>query len=219
MADLQQSVTSVMLQKDKLSRENAQMSMLLDQKVNSGAAVPTWKPGFTLGEDSQTSFRYGDAIVLRKHSLAASSGRVAVTPVRSYQPTHAPTLDSTTIAKPEMSTSGDAEHAWDAVDFILALETPCRDHVNLPAHIAHQSDHAASEQGGPSNHAMTMTAAVYARTVSLGHCHPGTIDGHASTYGFVPHFEIERCIHDKLNHSPINLTLQIDYWVSAEHSK
>lgn len=171
VADLQHSVTSVMLEKDSLARENAQLMELLGQKLpNDGSHVSEKNP--PPGKSSPTAFDHEHAIVSRKHSSDAGVGRVAVTSADH--------------------SSRDTRDAWEAVDFILTLETPCRDHVNLPPHIAARVDHAAADTDGPSNHAMTMTAAVYARTVQLPSYRPDTTNGDVTTYGFVPQFELER---------------------------
>lgn len=197
MVDLQQSVTSVEFEKDSLAIENAEIMKLLSLKLSDDGTSPTFKRNLPSGESSSTTSRYEHAIISMKHSSETGEMRVAVTQTRPF---HTQEPDSI-VAGPTDPALRDIADTWDAIDFILTLETPCRDHVHLPTHLSDRADHSSVDSDlGPSNHAMTMTSAVYARTTRLpdGWTHrspPGVsgTDGDIAAYGFVPHFELKRC--------------------------
>lgn len=200
VVDLQQSVTAVGFEKNSLALENAEMMKLLRLKLSDDGTLRMFERSFPSGESSSTTSHHEHAIVSLKHTSETGERHVAVTPARHYHTTYDQEPPDLIVAGPTDPPSRDITDTWEAIDFILMLETPCRDHVHLPTHLPDRRGHASVDSDGPSNHAMTMTSAVYARTTRFPdgwtyHHPPGVdvTDGNVATYGFVPHFELERC--------------------------
>ena len=57
--------------------------------------------------------------------------------------------------------------SWAALDFILALEWPCRDHIKHPSLNPNASVPKACEIGGFHGHALTVTHAIYQSSIPV----------------------------------------------------
>lgn len=80
--------------------------------------------------------------------------------------------------------------SWEALDFILALEWPCREHVHHHA-INPLSAHKGAETTTPShNHALTATQTVYSCALEPSH---SQVAGRASGW-HLPYSEIEKYV-------------------------
>lgn len=86
-----------------------------------------------------------------------------------------------------------------ALDFILALEWPCRDHVNRDALSLHDTVPAGDSQDGFHGHALTATQAVICSAQSRpqrANTAPNMLEGEVD-YGnlgtwVLPHSEIDK---------------------------
>lgn len=86
--------------------------------------------------------------------------------------------------------------SWEALDFILALEWPCRDHVHHYA-INPSSAHKGAETSSPSpNHALTATQTVYSCAIEPS---PSQTAGKISEW-HLPYSEIEKYVNRSASH-------------------
>jgi hypothetical protein len=203
MKDLQRSITSTMIEKDSLSHENMMMVKLLDSTLPGSLSPHIYEHGVSSGTDSTMASRQCHAILSLKRCSDLGGDRLAVSPTR-YGLAYAGHESDVTIQRPAGDVVGDT---WDAIDFVLALERPCREHVAIPSHLSNQENCDPSLHIDSDGHALTMTSAVYARTVKLPHHwpgHEGDIEN-ASTYGYVPSFELER--YERSVHQPFQYPL------------
>lgn len=190
MTGLQRSIASATMEKDSLARENAAMAKLLNQTLTE---QPTSRP-HEHSDLPKVLFtkppHQGDAILSLKHYPDVDGSRLTVTPV-PCKSTYVECEFDATVTKPTGDIVGDT---WNAIDFVLALEWPCRGHVSIPSHIATQPNHHFSSDNGPDCHAMTMTSTIYARTAVLPNrqAEQEWNDGNTSAYGYVPYLELGR---------------------------
>lgn len=128
------------------------------------------------------------------------------------KPPELPELVSTTSATPKTD-SGQADrpvrHApvagdsWAALDFILALEWPCKDHIKHYV-IDPEGKVPASEREVDSDHALTMSAAVYQSAQPFPSGFPSTpkqntlshqgLQSDSAPGWYLPHSEIDKCV-------------------------
>jgi hypothetical protein len=192
MRDLQRSITSTMVQTDSLSRENAMMVKLLDSTLPGSLSSHIYEHGVSSGIGSTRPSCQCHAILSLKHGSDLGGDRLAVTPTQCGL-AYAGHQSDVIIQRPAADVVGDT---WDAIDFVLALERPCRGHVAIPSHLYSRDGREPPPDNDPDGHAMTMTSAVYARTVKLPDRwprHEGDTED-ASIYGYVPYFELEKYV-------------------------
>lgn len=84
--------------------------------------------------------------------------------------------------------------SWAALDFILALEYPCKDHVHHPII---NPDAWTPSEGNPHGHGMTATAAVFASAQppqSSAAPDRAGLNPHAASHWHLPHDEIDKSV-------------------------
>jgi hypothetical protein len=192
LRDLQRSITSNMMETDSLSSENAMMVKLLDSTLPGSLSSHIYEHGVSSGIGSARPSHQCHAILSLAHCSNLGGDRLAVTPTQ-YGLAYAGHQSDVIIQRPAADVVGDT---WDAIDFVLALERPCRGHVAIPSHLSSLIHREPPLDNDPDGHAMTMTSAVYARTAKLPDRwprHEGDTEN-ASVYGYVPCFELERYV-------------------------
>ncbi|RMY97395.1 hypothetical protein D0862_08090 [Hortaea werneckii] len=145
-----------------------------------------------LGNSATIDVRFDPKIVLCFSSLTTTIQGHERT-FLDFETDHAdsaPSNEESPELRNRLQNSRDDMSSWEALDFILALEWPCRDHVHHYA-INPSSAHKGAETSSPSpNHALTATQTVYSCAIEPS---PSQTAGKISEW-HLPYSEIEKLI-------------------------
>lgn len=180
LARLRHADAEVNSEKDALEQQNQAMrDLLASQSINAQL------DSISLSSQAPSVGSFGGMVNMHFDEQAASDRWfVEYLDSESMQWTSSDTSGSEGLdASPQTPINGDS---WAALDFILALEHPCRDHVHHPMI---NPEAWLPEPGSGHGHAMTTTAAVFAGALPF----EGVVNK-ANQY-VLPHTEIDKSVH------------------------
>ncbi|KAK6441045.1 hypothetical protein LTR95_002726 [Oleoguttula sp. CCFEE 5521] len=186
---LQHDDAQTSAEKTRLARENAELRALLES-CNTDVRPPlAQEAGVDLQDTRMNDLDLAEVEIHFDPLMQAERTFVA------FPATQSALLSSASIASPVSTTEPDS---WVALDFILALEHPCRGHIQHPGIAPDAHRHEACKIIGIQGHALTTTSAVLASAQSSAA--PNDLPNHCELKADVkerwriPYAEVEKLV-------------------------